>query len=109
MTNRERDIQINFRVTEQERDLIYKNMHESDIKNLGAYLRKMAIDGRIFKLDNSPLKEMSISMSRFSSNLNQIAKRVNSTDTIYTEDIQEMKEMMVKIWQSQKYILSKLP
>ncbi|AEE91066.1 mobilization protein [Tepidanaerobacter acetatoxydans Re1] len=48
-------------------------------------------------------------MTRFGSNMNQIAKRVNSTSNIYSEDIEEIKEMMRELWQLQKSILSKLP
>lgn len=109
MANRERNQQIKFYVTEEERNLIEDKMKESEIKNMGAYLRKMAIDGHIFILDNMPLKEMNSMMTRFGSNMNQIAKRVNSTNAIYKEDMEEIKEMMKELWQLQKSILSKLP
>lgn len=109
MANRERNQQVKFYVTEEEKSLIEDKMKESGIKNMGAYLRKMAIDGHIFILDNMPLKEMNSMMTRFGSNMNQIAKRVNSTNAIYTEDMEEIKEMMKELWQLQKSILSKLP
>lgn len=109
MANRERDKQIKFYVTEEEKFLIEDKMKESGINNMGAYLRKMGIDGHIFILDNMPLKEMNSMMTRFGSNMNQIAKRVNSTSNIYSEDIEEIKEMMRELWQLQKSILSKLP
>ena len=109
MANRERNQQVKFYVTEEERNLIEDKMKESGIKNMGAYLRKMAIDGHIFILDNMPLKEMNSMMTRFGSNMNQIAKRVNSTNNIYSEDMEEIKEMMKELWQLQKSILSKLP
>lgn len=109
MANRERNQQVKFYVTKEERNLIEDKMKESGIKNMGAYLRKMAIDGHIFILDNKPLKEMNSMMTRFGSNMNQIAKRVNSTNTVYKEDMEEIKEMMKELWQLQKSILSKLP
>ena len=109
MANRERDKQIKFYVTEKEKNLIEDKMKESGINNMGAYLRKMSIDGHIFILNNMPLKEMNSMMTRFGSNMNQIAKRVNSTSNIYSEDIEEIKEMMRELWQLQKSILSKLP
>ena len=109
MANRERNIQMKFYVNDEEKHLIEDKMKEANIKNMGAYLRKMAIDGHIFILDNMPLREMNTNMTRFSSNLNQIAKRVNSTSSIYAEDLEEIKEMMKDLWQLQKSILSKLP
>jgi len=109
VANRERNLQIKFYVNDEEKNLIEDNMKEANIKNMGAYLRKMAIDGHIFILDNMPLREMNTNMTRFSINMNQIAKRVNSTSNIYAEDLEEIKEMMKDLWQLQKSILSKLP
>lgn len=72
-------------------------------------MRKIAIDGRIFKLDPAPLQNISSQMTSVATNINQIAKRVNSTDTIYANDIEELKEMTNQIWLSLRSILSKLP
>lgn len=109
MANRERNNQLKFYVTNEERFLIQNKMRESNVKNMGAYLRKMAIDGNIFILDNMPLKEMNMNLTRVGSNINQIAKRINSTDRYYKEDVTEIKEMLDEIWQLQKSILLKLP
>ena len=51
MKNRTRPVRIEFRVTEQERQLIQKKMEQLGTKNTGAYLRKMAIEGYIIKVD----------------------------------------------------------
>ena len=45
MENRKRNIQIKFRVTEKERELIEQKMAQLPTHKIGAYLRKMAIDG----------------------------------------------------------------
>ena len=42
-------------------------------------------------------------------NINQIAKKVNETGSIYSEDIRMMEEMMDTIWQLQKYLLADEP
>ena len=47
MAERKRAIQLKFYVTEQERILIEEKMKLLQTDNLGAYLRKMAIDGYI--------------------------------------------------------------
>ena len=41
-------------------------------------------------------------------NINQIAKRVNSTSDIYREDIAELRERLGEIWRLQRTILSTL-
>ena len=44
-----------------------------------------------------------------SKNINQIAKRINSTDNIYAEDMRQLKQKQEEIWQLLKSILSQLP
>ena len=109
MRNRLRNIDLHVMVTEEEKELILKRMSNIGTANMGAFIRKMAIDGEIFLIDNMPLKEMNINLTRVGSNINQIAKRVNSTDGYYKEDFIEIKEMLDEIWQLQKSILLKLP
>lgn len=109
MANRSRPYNIHVMVTEEEKRLIDKKKMIAGFNNTGAYMRKMAIDGRIFKLDPAPLKNISSQITGVATNINQIAKRVNSTDSIYEEDIQELKEMTNEIWRSLKSILLKLP
>ena len=53
MAERKRNKEIHFYVTEEERKLIRRKMIESKTKNMGAYLRKMAIDGYIVNTDTS--------------------------------------------------------
>ena len=55
MAERKRNKEILFYVTEEERKLIRRKMIEAKTKNMGAYLRKMAIDGYIVNTDITPL------------------------------------------------------
>ena len=71
MAKRKRDIQLKFRVTPQEREMIETKMAQFGTTNMAAYLRKMAIDGYVVKLDLPELREL-VSLLRYSSNnLNQ--------------------------------------
>lgn len=108
-SNLERPIQIKFRVSERERDFIYKKMAIAKTKNKAAYLRKMAIDGYILNVDFSDLKELFADIGSISRNVNQIAKRINSTGNVYADDISELKERQEDVWQLLKSIQSKLP
>ena len=45
MAKRKRDIQLKVRVTPEERAMIETKMAQLGTTNMGAYLRKMAIDG----------------------------------------------------------------
>lgn len=108
MANRNRPIQVKFRVTPEERALIDKRMEQAGINNMAAYLRKMAIDGYVVKLELPELRDFISLLRRTSNNFNQIARRVNSTDRIYTDDIVEMKNLLEQIWEADNRILEKL-
>ena len=56
--SRKRNIQIIFWVSEEEREQIQAKMDQVGTENLSAYLRKIAIDGYILKLDLPELREM---------------------------------------------------
>ncbi len=108
MANRKRNIQIKFNVTEEERELIRKKMAQIPTQRIGAYMRKMAIDGFIIYTDMSDIKAFTKELQAIGKNVNQIAKRVNSTSRIYETDIAEIKERLDEIWQLQRRILLSL-
>lgn len=106
MKNRTRPVRVEFRVTEQEHQLIQKKMEKLGTKNMGAYLRKMAIDGYIIKVDYTEQKKLAAAVSRVAGNINQICRRINQTGHFYEDDIVELKAKQCEIWellkQSQK-------
>lgn len=108
MANRNRPIQVKFRVTPEERKMIDRRMEQAGISNMAAYLRKMAIDGYVVKLELPELRDLISLLRRTSNNFNQIARRVNSTDRIYADDIREMKNLLEQIWEADNRILEKL-
>ena len=108
MANRNRPIHVKFRVTPEERAMIDRRMAQAETINMAAYLRKMAIDGYVVKLDLPELRDMISLLRRTSNNFNQIARRVNSTDRIYADDIQEMKTMIEQTWEATNQVLEKL-
>lgn len=108
MANRKRNIQLKIWVTEEERKLIEQKMSQLPTKQIGAYLRKMAIDGYVIYTDTTNIKEFTSELQIIGKNINQIAKRVNSTSAIYQEDIAEIKTRLNEIWQLQRRILSVL-
>ncbi len=108
MANRKRNIQMKFDVTEEERELIRQKMAQLPTSQIGAYLRKMAIDGYIIYTDMTEIKKFNKELQAIGNNVNQIAKRVNTTNRIYDTDIEEIKERLNEIWQLQRRILLSL-
>ena len=106
MAKRKRDIQLKFRVTPQEREMIETKMAQFGTTNMAAYLRKMAIDGYVVKLDLPELREL-VSLLRYSSNnLNQLTRRAHETGRIYLADAPaafdevEADPNMEKLWRA---------
>ena len=80
---RKREVQVNFRVSPEELALIEQKMSQLGTVNREAYLRKMALDGYVVKLDLPELKEL-VSLMRYSSNnLNQLTRKVHETGRVY--------------------------
>ena len=99
---------IRFRIHDGDRELIKKRMKESGISNMSDYIRKMAIDGYVIKLDLSDVKEVSRLLRINANNINQIAKRANETGCIYQADIKTVQKQQEEIWQMMKAILQRL-
>ena len=73
MAKRKRNIQILFCVSPEEKKLIRRKMIESKTKQYEE-------------------------MHKIGVNINQIAKKVNSTGDLYPEEKQELKEMVKELW-----------
>jgi ethanolamine ammonia-lyase large subunit len=106
--NRKRDIFIRFMVDESERDMIYKRMEQTGINNLRAYLLKQAIDGEVVHIELESVKEMCRLLSNATNNLNQIARRINVTGSVYAEDIADIRTRYDELWVQAKIILKKI-
>lgn len=105
---RKRDIHLHFCVDAEERDLIRDRMARVGITSLGAYLRKMAIDGYHINLDLSDVREMVRLLSNATNNINQIAKRANETRNIYAVDLEDLQRQYRTLWDAVNKILTGL-
>ena len=72
------------------------------VRNMQAYLRKMAIDGYAVKLDLPELRAAVAMLGRYNGNINQIAKRANETGRVYDTDIQEIRASQKEIWKKNR-------
>ena len=103
-----RNIRISVRLTEEEHRLLKEKMARIGVTNQEAFLRKMALDGLVIRLDLPELKQM-ISLLRYTSNnINQIAKRLNESGRAYDTDLAEIPEKQKQLWRLANEILVKL-
>ena len=106
--NRKREVQLNFRVSPEELALIEQKMAQLGTKNREAYLRKMALDGYVVRLELPELKEL-VSLMRYSSNnLNQLTRRVHETGRIYDADLEDISRRQEALWDGVHQVLTQL-
>ena len=108
MTQRKREIPVFFMVTEHEKEMIEEKMAQLGTKNMSAYLRKMAIDGYVVRLDLSGIAALVSLLRRSSNNLNQYAKRAHETGSIYETDIEDVRQNFERLWDMASQILTRL-
>ena len=94
-----RTINLQFRVTEDELKQIEKRQAETGILNRSSYLRKMALNGMCINMNSEDLRKASSLLWRTSNNMNQYAKKANSTGSICLEDINSMKAKYTELIQ----------
>ena len=99
MPDRTRPIRKEICLNKQELNLIQHKMRQLGTHNFGAYARKMLIDGYIIKVDYTEQKKLTAAVSRVTSNVNQICRRINSTGRCYEDDVAELKERMADVWE----------
>ena len=105
---RKRRVKLMTRVTEEEYAQIQARMALVGTGNLSAFLRKLALDGRIILLDMDEIKTLVSLLRRTSANVNQIAKRVNSTGRVYENDLEEIQNRLGEVWAALDDVLHKL-
>jgi chromosome condensin MukBEF ATPase and DNA-binding subunit MukB len=103
-----RDETIILRLSKTEKNRIYEKMLSMGIRNLSAYIRKMALDGYCLNLDLPQLRRMAYLLQNCSNNLNQVAKRANENGKIYSADLADLRTRLDELIDIGKQILSKL-
>ena len=109
MANRERTNSVQFYLNDDEEYILNEKFKLSGMKSNSAFLRQLILYGYVYDVDYSYLRNYNTELGRISSSLNQIAKRINCTEHLYKEDMDEVKELMNQVWHTQKSMLSNQP
>ena len=109
MANRKRNIQLKICLNEEEKQIFEKKMKLAKCKTMSHFLRKCVLEKEIYQVDLQPFADLQGLLYNVTSNINQIAKRVNSTGIIYSDDINDMKKQIdhisKEIWQIHSLLL----
>ncbi|EJU21478.1 bacterial mobilization protein MobC domain protein [Peptoanaerobacter stomatis] len=96
MANRTRKNGIYLMLSDDELEILNKKYKLSGCKTLRRFIMKCILEKDIFVLDMKVFKDMSTNIGRITSNVNQIAKRVNSTGIIYKDDMNDLRKLLEK-------------
>ena len=95
----------------EEKALFQNKMKMANCKTMNHFLRKVVSESNIYVVDLQPFREIQGLLSRYANSVNQIAKRVNSTGVIYSDDINDMKQQIEhlskEIWQIHSLLLDR--
>ena len=96
MANRTRNNGIYLMLSDDELEILNKKYELSGCKTLRQFIMKCLLEKDVFVLDMQVFKDMSTNIGRITSNVNQIAKRVNSTGIIYKDDMNDLRKLLEK-------------
>ena len=92
MANRIRNERLEIKLTKEEKALFEEKRKLARCRNMSHFIRKCVLEKEIYQIDLEPFRDLQGLLSNATNNINQIAKRVNSTGVIYKEDIGDMKK-----------------
>ena len=104
---RRRSVHLHVMVTPEEQALIADRMAEVGISNMGAYMRKMALNGYVLHVDLSDIRELVSLQRRCANNLNQVAIHAN-TYGVYPDEIAGLQHDYAELWGRMNDILKQL-
>lgn len=105
---RRRCVHLHVMVTPEEQALIGERMAEAGISNMGAYMRKMALNAYVIHVDLSEIRELVSLQRRCANNLNQVAIHVNTYSGIYPDEIKALQRDYADLWGPLSELLKKL-
>ena len=106
MKNREK-----IYLTDEEKEVFEKKMKLAKCKTMSHFIRNCVIESDIYIIDLQPFREIQGLLFKYASSVNQIAKRVNSTGVIYSDDIKDMQSQIEhlskEIWDIHSLLLKR--
>ena len=100
-----RNINMGFRVNEDEKYFIEKRMQEAGWKNFRSFVLHCLVRGKIVKLDLKEINEMNMLLRNVSNNINQIAARANTTGNVHAADLARIQSQQSALWEQQNKML----
>ncbi len=106
---RDRTNELKVFLSDNEQYVLDEKVKTSHTRNKSEYIRHLILYGYVYDIDYNGLKEYSCQIAALGRNINMIRERIMKTGNAYEEDLNEIKELMDKIWYTHESMLSKVP
>lgn len=90
MATRRRPHRLYFYVSDEEKEIIENNIERTKTGNLSNYLRQLALDGAVVRIDVSALRELHHDLGNINRDLHQIVHRAALSDKLHEQDYRDI-------------------
>ena len=95
--NRERKNRLTVYLSDDEKRLFESKYRLTSFHSHNEFIRSLILNGDIYEVDMTVLKEVEVAINRVGNNINQIAKKMNETGNVYIQDVKEIKKNQNRI------------
>jgi len=95
---------MQIRLTDAEYEAIEKKFRNSGLKSRSQFIITMVLQGYLAYIDKNEYKKTYSLMNAISNNINQIARRVNATNHVYSEDLKSIEEQLKQINENMSFL-----
>ena len=92
-----RNERINVRLADFEKEIFYKQMKRAGHKNVTDFIMTAICRHHSTVIDTSPILEIKGELNRIGCNVNQLAKVANSTQSIYADDVEMLRNNLTAV------------
>lgn len=108
MVENKREHYVQIRLNDEEKSLLENKYNQSRFKSKSQFIRTMILEGVVVRIDEKKIQKVIRQISGIAANINQIAVRVNSTGSIYSNDVIEIMKDVNELWQQLRLFQSDL-
>ena len=108
MATRERKHELKVFLSDDEERILEGTMKLMKLPSKSFTIRKLIVESALYDVDFREFRDIGTQLARIGNNINQIAKRINETRSIYQTDIDEIRKEFKEICRLQESMQSKL-
>ncbi len=108
MDKDKREHYVQIRLNDEEKKILESKFRSSEFQSKSQFIRTMVLEGAVVRFDSKKMQSITRNISGIAANINQITVRVNSTDSIYADDMTEIQKDVSELWQQLRLFQSEL-